>query len=98
MVEMLLPPGAGSHPEIATVRALSERALQLDETWSAGAIHEAMIAVDGLPALLGGSPAPARAHFERAVAVANGESAFAYVTLATSCHNPPGTARSSSGC
>jgi hypothetical protein len=74
--------------EVALVRALLTRALALDEGWSEGTIHEAMIAVEGLPALIGGSPARAREHFERAVALAAGQSAFAYVTLATSVAAP----------
>jgi TRAP transporter T-component len=74
--------------ELAIIRALLTRALTLDEAWSDGTIHEAMIAVEGLPALLGGSPARARGHFERAVALTGGQSAFAYVTLATSVAAP----------
>lgn len=74
--------------ELVAVRALFSRALALDETWASGAIHEAMIALDGLPAVLGGSAARAREHFDRAVALSNGESAFAYVTLATSVAQP----------
>ena len=46
--------------ELATVRALLNRAKALDEKWESGAIHEALIAFDGLPPLLGGSPAAAR--------------------------------------
>jgi tetratricopeptide (TPR) repeat protein len=69
--------------DLAFVRAALERALQLDETWEHGAIHEALIAVEGLPALLGGSPARARRHFDRAVELSKGESAFAYVTMAS---------------
>lgn len=74
--------------ELATVRALFSRALQLDETWEGGTIHEAMIALESLPILLGGSAARAREHFNRAVALANGESAFAYVALATGVAQP----------
>ena len=74
--------------ELSTVRALFARALQLDEAWEGGAIHEAMIAVESLPALLGGSPARARQHFDRAVALSNGQSAFAYVTMATGVAQP----------
>jgi hypothetical protein len=74
--------------ELATVRALFGRALQLDETWEAGAIHEAMIAVESLPMLLGGSPVRAKEHFDRAVALSNGQSAFAYVTMATGVAQP----------
>jgi predicted anti-sigma-YlaC factor YlaD len=62
--------------------------LTLDESWSQGTIHEAMIALEGLPSLLGGSAARARKHFDRAVALAGGQSAFAYVTLATSLAAP----------
>jgi hypothetical protein len=74
--------------EVGIVRALLTRALELDETWESGAIHEAMIALEGVPALLGGSPVRARTHFDRAVALSNGESAFAYVTMATSVSQP----------
>lgn len=74
--------------DIAIVRALFARALELDEGWENGAIHEAMIAVEGLPVLLGGSSARARQHFDRAVALSNGQSAFAYLALATSVAQP----------
>lgn len=74
--------------ELASVRAVLGRALQLDEGWQRGAIHEAMIAVEGLPALFGGSAARARHHFDRAVTLSNGQSAFAYVTMATSVSLP----------
>lgn len=74
--------------ELSTVRALFARALQLDEAWEAGAIHEAMIAVESLPVLLGGSPARAKQHFDRAVALSAGQSAFAYVTMATGVAQP----------
>jgi TRAP transporter TatT component family protein len=74
--------------ELSTVRALFARALQLDEAWEAGAIHEAMIAVESLPVLLGGSPVRAKQHFDRAVALSAGQSAFAYVTMATGVAQP----------
>jgi predicted anti-sigma-YlaC factor YlaD len=64
------------------------RALALDESWGEGTIHEAMIALDGLPAIVGGSFERAREHFARAVALAGGHSAFAYVTLASSVAIP----------
>ena len=55
-------------PELAidfpVVRALADRALALDETWSNGALHELMISLDSLPEALGGdadaSPAALR--------------------------------------
>ena len=51
--------------DLPTVRALAERALALDPTWSNGAIHELMITLDSLPEALGGSVARAREHFTR---------------------------------
>lgn len=74
--------------ELVTVRAILTRALQLDESWQGGTIHEAMIALESLPPLLGGSAARAKEHFNRAVALSNGESAFAYVALATGVAQP----------
>ncbi len=70
--------------DLATARALLSRALALDESWEGGAIHEAFITLDGQPRLLGGSPARAREHFNRAVELAAGQSAFAYVSMASS--------------
>lgn len=74
-------------PELAvdfpTVRALAERALALDETWSNGALHELMITLDSLPEALGGNVANARRHFARAVEIQKGEAAGPYVALAT---------------
>ena len=74
--------------EVAIVRAVMARALALDERWEHGAIHEAMIALDGMPTLLGGSAARAREHFDRAIALSNGTSALAYVTMASSVAKP----------
>ena len=68
--------------DIPAVRALMQRALELDENFGGGAIHEAMIALDALPRDLGGSPEHARQHFERAVAISNGARPGPYVTLA----------------
>lgn len=70
--------------DLATARALLSRALALDESWEGGAIHEAFITLDGQPRLLGGSAARAREHFNRAVELAGGQSAFAYVSMASS--------------
>jgi len=68
--------------ELLPVRALLARARALDERWDHGAIFEALIAVDGLPALAGGSPAAARADFEKALQLSEGKSVFAYVAYA----------------
>jgi len=64
------------------VRALLRRAAELNEAWDEGAIYEGLIAFDGLPSLLGGSPAAARADFDKAIQLSHGKSAFAYVALA----------------
>jgi hypothetical protein len=69
--------------ELVLIRVLLARALVLDEAWQDGAVHEALIALDGMSPLLGGSAPRARRHFERAVALSQGQSAFAYVTLAS---------------
>src|SRR6185369_8822972 len=73
--------------ELPSVRALLGRAKALDDTWEKGAIYEALIAFDGLPAILGGSSAAARADFDRAIALSEGKSAFAYVALAATLTN-----------
>ena len=75
-------------PELAvdlpTVRALADRALALDETWSKGALHELMITLDSLPEALGGNPERARASISRrAVELQKGLSPGPYVALAT---------------
>ena len=51
------------------------RALELDEAWQAGALHEAMISLESLPEAMGGSPERARQHFERAVELSHDGSA-----------------------
>ena len=68
--------------ELAVVRALLNRAKELDDTWEHGAIYEALIPFDGLSPLLGGSPARARADFDKAMELTGGKSVFAYVALA----------------
>ncbi len=74
-------------PELAidlpSVRALADRALALDETWSKGALHELFITLDSLPVELGGSPARAKEHFTKAVELQKGQSPGPYVSLAT---------------
>ena len=69
--------------EIASVRALLNRAKALDEKWEDGAVYEALIAFDGLPPMLGGSPAAAKADFDRAMELSDRKSVFAYVALAS---------------
>ncbi len=76
------------HPEriaqLPTVRAIFERALALDESFDRGALHEAMIVFDSMPAMMGGSPAGARRHFERSIELSQGRRASPYVTWARS--------------
>ncbi len=68
--------------DLVAIRALLMRAKSLDDGWDHGAIHEALIAVDGLPMLLGGSRDAARADFDRAIALSEGRSVFAYLAFA----------------
>ena len=68
--------------DMPTVRALAERAIALDETWSKGALHEMFISLDSLPSALGGAPERAREHFKRAVELQHGLSPGPYVALA----------------
>jgi TRAP transporter T-component len=74
--------------ELAIVRALLTRAKALNDTWDHGAIYEALIAFDGLPPLLGGSPAAAKADFDKAMALTDGKSVFAHVALAATVADP----------
>jgi predicted anti-sigma-YlaC factor YlaD len=64
------------------VRALLGRVLALDPDFDAGAVDEVMIALESVPALMGGSEARARRHFERAVELTAGRKASPYVGLA----------------
>lgn len=63
-------------------RALVRRALELDEDYDRGAIHQAMIVLEALPEVMGGSMERAREHFERAVELSGGLRAGPYVTFA----------------
>ena len=75
--------------DLPAVRALLERALALDESWSDGAVHEAFISLEAAtPAAFGGSPERAREHFTRAVELTDGHAAGPYVTLAESVAVP----------
>jgi predicted anti-sigma-YlaC factor YlaD len=68
--------------DVPAVRALFGRALALDPDFDRGAVHEAMISIESMSELLGGSPARARLHFERAIALSLGQRASPYVTWA----------------
>jgi predicted anti-sigma-YlaC factor YlaD len=68
--------------DVAVVRAMMARGLELDETFDGGAFHEAMMLLESAPALMGGSVDRARAHFKRAVELSGGRRASTYVALA----------------
>jgi hypothetical protein len=68
--------------DFPAMRALAERTLALDDTWSQGAPHELMITLDSLPATLGGDPVRAREEFKRAVELQKNLSPGPYVDLA----------------
>ena len=68
--------------DMPTVRAIAERAIALDETWSGGTLHEMFVSLDSLPPALGGNPERARTHFTRAVELQKGLSPGPYVALA----------------
>lgn len=70
--------------DLPAVQALVRRALQLDESFRQGALHEVMIALESAPEAMGGSPERARRHFERALSLSNRGAAGPYVTFARS--------------
>src|SRR5689334_14171841 len=68
--------------DLPVLRALTDRAIALDESWSKGTLHEMFISLDSQPEALGGSVERARAHFKRAVELQGGASPGPYVALA----------------
>lgn len=74
--------------DLPAVRALMERALVLDEDYNRGALHAAFITLESVPDLLGGSPARAREHFDRAVELTGGGDASVFISLATGVSRP----------
>ena len=79
--------GGLDHPELLidwpVVRAMAERAMTLDETWSNGSLPELMITVESQGEALGGSEERARKYFARTVEIQKGLSPSPYVALAT---------------
>jgi len=69
--------------DLPAIRALMERGLVLDEGYEGGAMREAMITLDALPAAMGGSVERANHDFERAIELCHDTKASPYVTLAT---------------
>jgi len=71
--------------QLPSVEAQIDRALQLDEAWDAGAIHTFLISYElNRPQRNGDPVTRARAHFQRAVELSEGQQAAPYVALAES--------------
>ena len=69
--------------DLARVTALFERCLELDETYDRGAAHLYLGVIKSLlPAALGGKPELARAHFDRARSLSEGENLMVNVLMA----------------
>ena len=69
--------------DLPAVRALMEHALTLDEDYNRGALHSALITLESLPEVMGGSPERARLHFARVVELSEALDVTPYVTLAS---------------
>ena len=74
--------------DLPAVRVLLARALELDEDYERGSLHNALITLEALPPELGGSPERARKHFERAVELSDGLDAAPFVTFAAGVSVP----------
>lgn len=74
--------------DLPAVIAMMRRAVQLDDEFEGGAVHEVLIVLEGLPANMGGSVDRARQHFRRAVELSDGSRASPYVALAESVAVP----------
>lgn len=68
--------------DLASVRALLGRALELDADWNDGALHDAMVVLESLPEAMGGSLERAREHHQRALELNDGRRAGTHVTWA----------------
>jgi len=69
--------------QIPAMESLIDRALDLDESYANGAIHNFMIAYEmNRPGAAGDAASRARRHFERALALAKGTDASPFVALA----------------
>jgi predicted anti-sigma-YlaC factor YlaD len=66
------------------VEALARRALELDEGWDLGSIHEFFISWEAARSSIGGSLERAREHFDKALGLSQGRRAFPYLTFAES--------------
>jgi len=66
------------------VEALARRALELDEGWGLGSIHEFFVSWESGRSSIGGSFERAREHFDKAILFSKGRRAFPYLTYAES--------------
>ena len=67
---------------LTELEALLYRALALDEAFDDGAIHELLVSYESRSAAMGGSPARAKEHYERALALSHGKKLAPWVTWA----------------
>jgi len=73
----------GAIGELPQIELLIDRALELDESWNEGAIHEFLITYEMTRQGTSGDPAErASRHFDRALALSQGHRASVYVTFA----------------
>lgn len=68
--------------DLPVIRALFARLLAVAPEFDRGAGHEAMIALEALPAMMGGSLERAEEHYRRALDLSGGTRASTYVTYA----------------
>ena len=68
--------------DLPVIRKMISRALELDDTWGNGRLHEFMISFEAGQAGAGGSIDQAEQHFQRALEINHGMSAGTYVTAA----------------
>jgi predicted anti-sigma-YlaC factor YlaD len=64
------------------IEKLMQRAIALDETWELGSLHDFFVTWEGGRSSIGGSLDKAKQHFDRALALSNGQRVSPYVTWA----------------
>jgi predicted anti-sigma-YlaC factor YlaD len=66
----------------AIIEKLMLRAIALDEAWEMGSLHDFFVTWEGGRSSVGGSLEKAKRHFDRALALSNGQRASPFVTYA----------------
>ena len=74
--------------DVDAPREILRRLLVLAPDFDDGSVHQAMISIEALPEMMGGSPERARYHFDRAVELGRGQLAGPYVSFATQVSIP----------